>query len=77
MTYIYLTSLFANRECPSELREAVASVIFAAPRCADIPDLLQVRNLFAAKYGKDFIAAASELRPDTSVNRTVNFFPPI
>lgn len=54
-----------------ELREAVASIIFAAPRCSDIPDLLQVRNLFAAKYGKEFIAAASELRPDTSVNRTV------
>lgn len=63
--------LESQRECPSELQEAVASVIFAAPRCADIPDLLQVRNLFAAKYGKDFIAAASELRPDTSVNRTI------
>lgn len=63
--------LESQRECPSELREAVASIIFAAPRCADIPDLLQVRNLFAAKYGKDFIAAASELRPDTSVNRTI------
>lgn len=72
MKHIFKSS-FANRECPSELREAVASIIFAAPRCADIPDLLQVRNLFTAKYGKDFIAAASELRPDTSVNRTVNF----
>ncbi|WOH15493.1 hypothetical protein DCAR_0935034 [Daucus carota subsp. sativus] len=63
--------LESQRECPSELREAVASIIFAAPRCSDIPDLLQVRNLFAAKYGKEFIAAASELRPDTSVNRTI------
>lgn len=49
----------------------MASIIFSAPRCSDLPDLLQVRNLFAAKYGKEFIAAASELRPDTSVNRTV------
>lgn len=54
------------------MREAVASIIFAAPRCSDVPDLLHVRNLFAAKYGKEFIAAATELRPDTSVNRTVN-----
>lgn len=61
-----------NRECPTELREAVASIIFSAPRCSDLPDLLQVRNLFAAKYGKEFIAAASELRPDTSVNRRVS-----
>ncbi|CAH2062613.1 unnamed protein product [Thlaspi arvense] len=58
-------------ECPTDLREAVASIIFAAPRCSDLPDLLQVRNLFAAKYGKEFIAAASELQPDTSVNRTI------
>ncbi|CAI9096187.1 OLC1v1032272C1 [Oldenlandia corymbosa var. corymbosa] len=63
--------LESQRECPSELREAVASIIFAAPRCSDLPDLLHVKNLFAAKYGKEFVAAASELRPDTSVNRTI------
>lgn len=68
-------SFSGNRECPSELREAVASIIFAAPRCSDLPDLLHVRNLFAAKYGKEFVAAASELRPDTSVNRTVSSLP--
>lgn len=60
-----------NRECPLELKEAVASIIFAAPRCSDLPDLLTVRNLFATKYGKEFILAASELRPDAGVNRTV------
>ncbi|KAI3759011.1 hypothetical protein L6452_06584 [Arctium lappa] len=37
-------------ECSLELKEAVASIIFAAPRCSDLPDLLSVRNLFAAKY---------------------------
>ncbi|KAL0463578.1 UNVERIFIED_CONTAM: ist1 [Sesamum latifolium] len=63
--------LESQRECPTELREAVASIIFSAPRCSDLPDLLHVRNLFAAKYGKEFISAASELRPDTSVNRTI------
>lgn len=61
----------SQRECPLELKEAVASIIFAAPRCSDLPDLLTVRNLFTTKYGKEFIAAASELRPDTSVNRTI------
>ncbi|XP_071686402.1 uncharacterized protein [Rutidosis leptorrhynchoides] len=61
----------SQKECPLELKEAVASIIFAAPRCSDLPDLLTVRNLFATKYGKEFIAAASELRPDTSVNRTI------
>ncbi|XP_024992170.1 IST1-like protein [Cynara cardunculus var. scolymus] len=61
----------SQKECPLELKEAVASIIFAAPRCSDLPDLLSVRNLFATKYGKEFISAASELRPDTSVNRTI------
>lgn len=69
--YARVPILESQKECPLELREAVASIIFAAPRCSDLPDLLHVRNLFAAKYGKEFIAAASELRPDTSVNRTI------
>ncbi|XP_030970095.1 IST1 homolog [Quercus lobata] len=61
----------SQRECPSELREAIASIIFAAPRCSDLPDLLQIKNLFTAKYGKEFVMAASELRPDSGVNRTI------
>lgn len=63
--------LESQKECPPELREAVASIIFAAPRCSDLPDLLQVKNLFSAKYGKEFVSAVSELRPDSSVNRTI------
>jgi len=62
-----------NRECPSELREAIASIIFAAPRCSDIPDLLHIKNLFTTKYGKEFVTAISELRPDSGVNRTVSY----
>lgn len=63
--------LESQKECPLELREAVASVVFAAPRCSDLPELLHVRSLFSAKYGKEFILAATELRPDTSVNRSI------
>lgn len=65
--------LLHNRDCPPELREAIASIIFAAPRCSDIPDLLHIKNLFTTKYGKDFISAVSELRPDSGVNRTVSY----
>ncbi|GAV89146.1 Ist1 domain-containing protein [Cephalotus follicularis] len=63
--------LEGQKDCPPEMREAVASIIFAAPRCSDVPDLLQIKNLFTAKYGKEFVAAASELRPDSSVNRAI------
>ncbi|XP_038875452.1 IST1 homolog [Benincasa hispida] len=61
----------SQRECPVELREAIASIIFAAPRCSDLPDLLQLKNLFAVKYGKEFVFAISELRPDSGVNRSI------
>lgn len=63
--------LESQKECPTEMREAVASIIFAAPRCSDLPDLLQIKNLFSAKYGKEFVLAVSELRPDSGVNRTI------
>ncbi|KAL2905168.1 IST1-like protein [Bienertia sinuspersici] len=68
---LVLTFNLNCRQCPSELREAVASIIFASPRCSDLPDLLQVKNLFTAKYGKEFISAVCELQPDTNVNRTI------
>lgn len=63
--------LETQRDCPSELQEAIASIIYAAPRCSDLPELMQVRNLFSAKYGKEFAAAAAELRPDSNVNRMI------
>ncbi|KAG0499086.1 hypothetical protein HPP92_003777 [Vanilla planifolia] len=61
----------AQRDCPVELLEAVATIIFASPRCSDLPELLQVRNLLTTKYGKEFVSAAAELRPDSCVNRLV------
>lgn len=66
---IELSKLF--RECPLDLKEAISSVCFAAPRCADLPELLQVQMLFASKYGKEFVSAATELMPDCGVNRQV------
>lgn len=60
-----------QRECPTDLREAIATIIFAAPRCSDVPDLLHIKNLFTTKYGKEFVSAMSELRPDSGVNRTI------
>ncbi|TKY51493.1 IST1-like protein [Spatholobus suberectus] len=64
-----LPMIQSQRECPLDLKEAISSVCFAAPRCADLPELLQVQLLFASKYGKEFVSAATELTPDCSVNR--------
>ncbi|KAM0071163.1 putative vacuolar protein sorting-associated protein Ist1 [Helianthus debilis subsp. tardiflorus] len=59
----------SQKTCPIDLKEAVTSVIFAAPRCSDISELYDVRKQFTAKYGKDFVSAAIELHPDCGVSR--------
>ncbi|QCE08021.1 DNA mismatch repair protein MSH2 [Vigna unguiculata] len=64
-----LPMIQSQRECPLDLKEAISSVCFAAPRCADLPELLQVQSLFASKYGKGFVSSAAHVTPDCSVNR--------
>ncbi|XP_022773465.1 IST1 homolog [Durio zibethinus] len=66
---VRLPIIETQRECPLDLKEAISSVCFAAPRCADLQELLQVQMLFVSKYGKEFVSAATELRPDCGVNR--------
>lgn len=66
---VRLPIIESQRECPLDLKEAISSICFAAPRCADLPELLQVQLQFATKYGKEFVSAATELRPDCGVNR--------
>ncbi|KAF5725613.1 IST1 [Tripterygium wilfordii] len=66
---VRLPIIEVQKECPLDLKEAISSVCFAAPRCADLPELLQVQMLFASKYGKEFVSAATELMPDCGVNR--------
>ncbi|KAH7850999.1 hypothetical protein Vadar_005806 [Vaccinium darrowii] len=59
----------SQKNCPIDLKEAITSVVFATPRCADIPELQDVRKNFTAKYGKEFVSAATELRPQCGVSR--------
>ncbi|KFK45126.1 hypothetical protein AALP_AA1G347400 [Arabis alpina] len=66
---VRLPIIEAQRECPLDLKEAISSICFAAPRCSDLTELQQVQILFLSKYGKEFVAAASELKPDSGVNR--------
>ncbi|TKY60797.1 IST protein [Spatholobus suberectus] len=54
----------SQRNCPIDLKEAISSVIFASPRCLDITELVDVRKHITAKYGREFVSAAVELRPD-------------
>ncbi|KAI3742099.1 hypothetical protein L1987_59779 [Smallanthus sonchifolius] len=58
----------SQKTCPVDLKEAVTSAIFAAPRCSDISELSDIRKQLTAKYGKDFVSAAIELHPDCGVS---------
>ncbi|CAN6680560.1 unnamed protein product [Malus baccata var. baccata] len=64
-----LSIIAKQRECPPDLKEGIASLIFASPRCSEIPELIALRNIFEKKYGKDFVSAAVDVRPSCGVNR--------
>ncbi|XP_073293625.1 uncharacterized protein [Primulina huaijiensis] len=64
-----LSIIAKQRECPADLKEGISSLIFAAPRCSELPELLSIRDVFQKKYGKDFVSAATDLRPNAGVNR--------
>ncbi|RDX85749.1 IST1-like protein [Mucuna pruriens] len=64
-----LSIIAKQRECPADLKEGIASLIFASPRCSEIPELVSLKNIFEKKYGKDFVSAAIDLRPSCGVNR--------
>ncbi|KAJ6823011.1 uncharacterized protein M6B38_386315 [Iris pallida] len=61
----------SQKACPIDLKEAISSVIFASPRCADIPELMDIRKHLGAKYGKEFVNSVLEVRPDCGVSRLV------
>lgn len=50
-TSTHLQNMNKQSECPEECREAVSSLIFAAARFADLPELRELRAAFTEKYG--------------------------
>ncbi|WVZ78836.1 hypothetical protein U9M48_026486 [Paspalum notatum var. saurae] len=46
-----LGSLQKQRECSPECREAVSTLIFAAARFPDLPELCDLRHIFTERYG--------------------------
>eukprot|EP01018_Ginkgo_biloba_P015960 Gb_29845 [translate_table: standard] len=66
-----LSYIQKHKDCPQDIKEAVSSLIFAAARCADLPELQGLRSIFATRYGDDFANAAIELLPDCGVNQQI------
>lgn len=46
------------RVCPEELEDVVSSLIYASSRIGELPELLDVRSMFAVRFGHAFISAA-------------------
>ncbi|XP_050366883.1 uncharacterized protein LOC126785286 [Argentina anserina] len=47
----HLSVMQKQRECPEECKEAVASLMVAAARFSDLPELRDIRKLFQERYG--------------------------
>ncbi|KAL2509612.1 uncharacterized protein Fot_33259 [Forsythia ovata] len=50
-----------QKVCPDELKEAVSSLVYAATRCGELPELQEIRAIFTSQFGKEFAASAIEL----------------
>ncbi|XP_073225727.1 uncharacterized protein [Cicer arietinum] len=57
-----------HKDCPTDINEAISSIIFASARFGDFPELYPIRKLFVERYGKDFETEAIELFPGNHVN---------
>ncbi|KAG5521501.1 hypothetical protein RHGRI_033909 [Rhododendron griersonianum] len=60
-----------SRVCPEELKEAVSSLVYAARRCGQFPELQEMRTIFTSRFGKEFVTCAIELRNNCRVHPTV------
>ncbi|KAH9311515.1 hypothetical protein KI387_026550, partial [Taxus chinensis] len=66
-----LSSIWKQRDCPQDIKEAVSSLIFAAARCAEVPELQALRGIFATRYGDEFAIAARESLPACDVSQQI------
>eukprot|EP01118_Nematostelium_gracile_P004619 TRINITY_DN1543_c0_g1_i2.p1 TRINITY_DN1543_c0_g1~~TRINITY_DN1543_c0_g1_i2.p1 ORF type:complete len:444 (+),score=74.63 TRINITY_DN1543_c0_g1_i2:32-1333(+) len=58
-----------SKQCPPDLREAVCTIIYAAPR-AEVKELLNIRDLLIAKFGKE-LAMEAVHNKDNCVNARI------
>ena len=75
-TFLFLTVMLLYvlyRVCPDEVREAISSLLYAASRCGEFPELQEIRAVMTTRFGKEFAASAIELRNNCGVNRKVYY----
>ncbi|CAK8535784.1 unnamed protein product [Lathyrus sativus] len=47
----HVRDICKNEDCPDECKEAIPSLIYAAARFSDLPELRELRTFFTEKYG--------------------------
>ncbi|KAH7532899.1 uncharacterized protein LOC107416535 isoform X2 [Ziziphus jujuba] len=57
-----------HKDCADELKETTSSLIFAASRCGELPELQEIRGIFTSVFGKELVARAVESRNNCGVN---------
>ncbi|KAG5597655.1 hypothetical protein H5410_038887, partial [Solanum commersonii] len=65
---INLLDISANGKLSDDVQEALSSMIFAASRCGELPELHSLRNLFKQHFGQAFDRLNVELLPGNMVN---------
>ncbi|XWS18352.1 hypothetical protein CRYUN_Cryun32bG0036300 [Craigia yunnanensis] len=51
----------SSRNYPNDINEVVSTLIFAAARCGELPELQTIRKLFKERHESKFIKAIIEL----------------
>lgn len=57
------------KECPHDMKEAISTLVYSAPR-VDVEELMEIREQFQIKFGKEFIEGAMQNR-EMVVNQRV------
>ncbi|GLT98585.1 hypothetical protein SLE2022_160840 [Rubroshorea leprosula] len=73
-----LSVMQKQRGCPEDCREAVSSLMFAAARFSDLPELRDLRNIFHERYGNSLEFFVNQLfveilasKPSTSEKKAM------
>ncbi|MCO5584253.1 hypothetical protein L7F22_038177 [Adiantum nelumboides] len=58
---VKLKDIAGQNACPEGLEEPIGGLCFAASCCADLPELQELREIFAMKYDQRFVTYAQQL----------------
>ncbi|KAH7860772.1 hypothetical protein Vadar_017810 [Vaccinium darrowii] len=68
-----LSEIGSRSKLPYEVVEAVSSLVFAASRCGELPELHRIRTLLRKHFGNEFERNSVELQPGNFVNSQIKY----